>query len=123
MRCRQRFCQLSNRVGHPVRGPGRGEHLAQRHAGDELLDHQQVAAVDADDVVNGDDVRMVEGGGGPCFADEALDEAAVCGVAHRLDGDEPIETRVAGAIDLAHAATPDERLDFVVLLRCPDHAA
>jgi hypothetical protein len=38
-----------------------------------------------------------------------------------LEGHRPAEARVAGLVDDAHAALPEQLLDLVVLDRLPDH--
>ena len=75
-----------------------------------------VAPVVLADVVEGDDVRMVEGGGRPCFLNEA---APPFGVGHdlgpqELDGDRPPQARVAGGVDHAHAAPANLGVDAIV---------
>ena len=67
------------------------------------------------DLVDGDDVRVIEGGGGLRFLDEpaaAVSIRQAIGGQH-LDGHLATQPRVAGAIDLAHAAGAERRDDFV----------
>ncbi len=75
----------------------------------------KVSAVVMADVVDGEDVRMVEGAGGAGFLLEAGEPFV--GVGERsgkdLDGDVATEPLVAGAIDLAHAAGAELAEDFV----------
>src|SRR5262249_19624819 len=60
----------------------------------------------APDVVEGADVRMVQGGDGARFALEALTRLPVDGKVWRqhLDRDLAAKARVLGAVDLAHAS-------------------
>ena len=88
--------------------------LRQRLAFDEL--HHQVGqlALPAD-VIERADVGVIELGNGVRFVIEAVAEPGI-GREHRrhdFDRDNPIEARVLGPIDFAHAALADERQDFV----------
>ncbi len=68
------------------------------------------------DLVDGDDVRMVERGGGARFLDEAampIDIGRGIGRQH-LDRHRPSEPRVVGGIDHAHAAASDLGVDAVM---------
>ena len=67
------------------------------------------------DVVQGADVRIVQRGDTLGLAREPFTELRIGGQRWRqnLDCHDAIEARVAGAIDLAHAAGPDGREDFV----------
>ena len=56
---------------------------------------------------------MVEGGGGARLAIEPLQELRVRAGAQDLDGDGAAQSRVAGAVDLAHAARSQAVDDFV----------
>jgi hypothetical protein len=68
------------------------------------------------DVVDGDDVGMVQRGGGARFLDESLAAfRARCALGpEQLDGDRPAEARVDGAVDGSHPALA-ERLDDLVV--------
>ena len=74
-------------------------------------------------LVDGDDVRVVERGGDPRLAQEALAEALVLGELGRdhLERDLAPETLLLGAVDRAHAAAADERLDVVARGARSDH--
>jgi hypothetical protein len=74
-----------------------------------------VLAVLLPDVVEGADVGMVELGDGPGLALEALPGLLVAGegLGEDLEGDAPLEPRVAGAPHLAHAARTQRCLDLV----------
>ena len=54
---------------------------AQRPPVDELLDDEVLAVGGLADVVDGDDVGVVEGGGRPRLAQEPLDDVALIAVA------------------------------------------
>ncbi len=90
------------------REPALLDQLVERLAGD-VLHHDDVAVSIARDVVNRDDVRMVEGGGGARLLLESL-PAFVAGEIigpDDLQGDGPVETGVVGLVDDAHAALAD----------------
>jgi hypothetical protein len=81
----------------------------------EILQHEEIDPVLMPDIVQGADVRMIQGGDGARLALEAL---AGRGIAadmrgEDLDRNHSIESRVARAIDLPHAAGPKGRYDFV----------
>ena len=67
------------------------------------------------DIVERADVRVSEGRDRARFALESLAELRVGGKDARenLDGDGAVESRVAGPVDLAHAAGAERRHDFV----------
>ena len=70
-----------------------------------------------------DDVRVVEGGGDLRLPQEALPETLVLrelGGDH-LERDLAAEPGFLGAVDRAHAAAADERLDAVTRKVAPDH--
>ena len=81
----------------------------------EVLDHEVRDIILLADVEERADVRMTQRRNEPGFAVEALPELRFAGERGRqnLDGDDPIEARVTGAIDLAHAARADRGLDLV----------
>jgi hypothetical protein len=64
---------------------------------------------------DGDDVRVVEGGGDPRLAQETLTKPLILGElgGNHLERDLAPEPRVFGAVDRAHPPTADERLDSV----------
>ncbi len=91
------------------------EPAAQRLALD-VLHHDVVRALLAGrlaDVVDVDDVRMVEGGGGARLPVEAVEELGIGPGAQHLQGHRASEPGVAGAIHLAHAARA-ETVDHLV---------
>ena len=68
---------------------------------------------------------MVEGGGGLRFLHEALPlvgTADSVGGKH-LQGDEPVQTRVTGLVDDAHAALAEDFDDLVVQETLAGHGA
>jgi len=81
----------------------------------EVLHHQVIDAVLAADIVESADVRMRERGDRARFAFKSHAPVSVFGQFRRehFDRDRAIEARVAGAIDLSHAAGADRRDDFV----------
>ena len=98
------------RAQAPVGAQDRGQVLAL----DEL--HREVEhPVDLAGVVDGDDVRVLERGGDPRLAREALAEALGLGEVGRddLDGGAALEVQVLRAVDHAHAAAADPLLDPV----------
>jgi hypothetical protein len=63
---------------------------------------------------------MAESSYGPCFPLEALQAVSV-GRERRgqdLDGDDPIEASVAGAIHFTHPASAQRRLNFIGTESC-----
>ena len=84
-------------------GAPRGRPLDEAHR-----DEQPV--VDLPRLVDGNDVRVVEGRGDPRLAEEPLAKDLVLGIplGEQLQRDAALEPRIAGAVDLAHAAAPDE---------------
>jgi hypothetical protein len=87
---------------------------AQRLAVEQLTDEVWHAVVHAD-IVEGDDVRVIDGRGGARLALEARPPGGVGanGVGQDLDGDVASEADVVGTVDGAHAAGPDEAADLV----------
>ena len=87
-----------------------GERLAL-----EILHHQVLDVAVAADVVHHADVRMGERGDGARLTLEAQPSLGIRGEIRRqdLDGDGPIEPRVAGLVDLAHAASAERRLKLI----------
>ena len=88
---RHPLCPMRFASGHPAR-----------------IHRDEPVVVGLTDVVDGDDMRMVEGGGGLRFLHEAL---PLVGTADSvggkdLQGDEPVQTRVTGLVDDAHATSP-----------------
>ena len=87
---------------------------AERLALDELGRDEVRAVVDVH-VVDGDDVRVIEAGGGA----RLLGEAPKAVLARRipreqqLERDLALEFRVVGEIDLAHSAGTDQGTDFI----------
>src|SRR5262245_14516566 len=88
--------------------------LGERRTFDELHD-QEVSVTVVLEPVDGRDVRMIERSGHARLAAEARDPLGIAGyiVRQDLDRDLTIETRVAGTIDLAHAARPQTLQDLV----------
>jgi hypothetical protein len=101
-------------AGDGDRSPAR-ELFAQRLALDVLVDDEAKAAGLAD-LVDGDDVRVVEGGGGARLQLEARHAVGVGGerAGEELERDAAAEALVHGEVDLAHPAAPDLALDAVV---------
>ena len=75
------------------------------------------------DVVDGADVGMIQRGGRPRLALEALERTGLHGhvVGQELEGDRAIEARVFGLVDHAHAAAAEEFGDLVVGDPLADH--
>ena len=102
------FHQFVDRNRTPADAPA--ERLAVEKFGHEV----RLRLVRAD-VVDGDDVGMLEGGGGARFLREAAQPVGIARGPGRqdLDGDVALEARVTRPIHLAHAATADVGDDFV----------
>jgi hypothetical protein len=100
---------LGRRQGSPLADEG-----LEGRPGD-VLHHQVGQAVGGiDDGVDGDDVVVAEAGGEPGLADQAGAGvgAVVLGPQH-LDGDGALERLIDGAVDDAHAAAADLRLQVI----------
>ena len=104
----------------PVEGQGAvgGNGLGDRRAVEQLHDEVGHVVVLAG-VVEGDDVGMVQAGGGVHLAAEAgqRDVPGTRPHAHRLDGDHPVEVQVVGAPDVAGRAVPDPGIQAVALVQ------
>ena len=105
---------LRVRQGLAQRQRAAAERAAQRLAVEQLGDDVG-PPVGGADVVDRDDVRVVERGGGARFQLEAVEALRIGREARRqhLDGDVAAEARIAGPIDLAHAAGAEQRDDLV----------
>ena len=92
------------------------EFLLKGFAGDQFHD-DAVSALVFEDVVDGEDVGVAEGGGGLGFLMEAAAEVGVGGVGggEELEGDVAVQFGVAGLIDNAHAAGTDLFEDLIVV--------
>jgi hypothetical protein len=109
-RDRQCLCGRQRTLRQPVR---------QRLAVEQLHDEERRAVVLAD-VVQRTDVRVGQLRDRARFAIEARAELRVRGQRGRqdLDGDGPVEPRVAGLVDFAHAARANGAEDFVRTEAC-----
>jgi len=92
----------------------RGRNLAERSPLDQLH-RDEPADVGLADLVYGDDVGMVQAGGGVGFPDEAVDGRAIAGqpLGDELDRHLTTEPRIARAIDLTHSARAERSQDLV----------
>ena len=105
---------IAIRSTSPSRIPCAGDEGVQGLPGHELH-HDEVDALGRLDLVDGDDVRVVEGGGGA----RLLHEAGAAGLVRQplggqhLDRHLAAEARVAGAVHLAHAARAEGPEDLV----------
>ena len=89
------------------------ELVRERRADEVLHDEVELAVVGLADVVDVDDVRVVDAVGGARFAQHPRAQvrlAAQVG-ADQLDRDDAIDEHVTGAVDDAHAAFADPRLE------------
>ena len=109
----ERSGDLLERCGRPRRlERALAQHRLQVGALDEA--HRDVQLpVDLARVVDRDDVRMLDRGRQPRLAQEALAERHVVGElrGEQLQRDVAVEREVVGAVDDAHAAAADQRLD------------
>ncbi len=116
MRLRQRIDNLGAPGQDPLqRQAALPQHRAQRPAGDVLHDDEKLAVGFAN-VMDGDDVGMID-----CRCRlRLLDETpAPPGIGHggdgqNFDGDRPVEVRIHGLVDNAHASSAQPFLDPVV---------
>jgi hypothetical protein len=125
VRCAKRAGELACDVECPFYRQRRRDEVTERPARDELLHHQQVAGIRFEDLVDRDDVRVIEGRRRPGLLEKAVGRhpGASCGSHHDLDGNQPIEAGVLGAIDLAHSSAPQQGVDPVLLTGRADHRA
>ena len=110
--------RIGDRYGDP-------QHLAEAHAvprneriealAAHVLHDDEIVAVRRLDLVDGDDVRVIEGRGGVRFLHKPPPTIVVADAIGRqdLDRDLAVETRIAGAIDLAHPTRANQREDLV----------
>ena len=77
--------------------------LAHRLAFD-VLSNNVVGILYVPDLVNGDDVRMIEGGSGPCFLGKAPDPLGVCCElwGKQFEGNSTPQPRILREVDLTH---------------------
>ena len=107
--------------------PPAGMHRRQRLPFDQLH-REKWYPVDVFDGMDGDDVGVIEGGGGARLALEALAPFGIGRKVRRQDlhRDVPAKARVPSAIDVTHPAGADELRDAVRPDRCawaePPHA-
>src|SRR5450631_4868544 len=95
------------------------QELAQRVALKQLGD-EVGRAFEAAELEDGEDVGVVESGGGLCLL---LETAQTVGVLRdkgrkNLDGNFAFEDRVAGTVDLAHSAGTERTEDFIAIQPC-----
>ena len=103
----------------------------QRAAGNHVLQRDPIQVFHGDepeavvvrDLVDGADVGMVQGGGGPGFAAEAFQRLRIVRhfIGQELEGDEAAEHRVLGLVHHAHAAATQLLLDTVMGDDLADH--
>ena len=100
-----------------------GDARPQRLAGVERHGDEQATVLGAVDVVDGADVRVVEGGGAARFAVEAIAGRRVPGEVRRqeLERDMALEVRVEGLVHDPHAPTAHLLEDLVVRDRLAGH--
>ena len=81
----------------------------------DILHHEVVVLAGLADVVGGDDVWMIELGGGAALFVEALDELVVVGelLGEDLDRDESIEAELPGEEDGGHGPGAEPAIDLV----------
>ncbi len=112
----ERLCDLREEIDRAL-GLERavlGHDLGQVRALD-VAHREEEQAVLVSRLVDRDDVRVVERGGDPRLAQEALAEALVLGElgGDDLERDLAAEALLLGAVDRTHPATADERFDSV----------
>ena len=81
-----------------------------------VLHHKVVRPFGFADVEDGDDVRVIESGGCPCFLLEPTHALGVLCELNRkeLDGNFAIQTIIERQMDFAHAASANQGLDLLV---------
>jgi hypothetical protein len=98
-----------------ARGNGSASDPFRQRLALDVLHDEEIDATVGPDVVQSTDVLILNRGDGARFALEALARLGRVGQVRRqhLDGDRAIEARIAGAVNLADPADPDERGDFI----------
>ena len=86
-----------------------------------MLHDDEVDAVLFLDGVDRHDVRVTERGCGARFAKEIVAACGGVGPRQHLDRDRPVQMRITGAVDRAHAALADDGFDRVMRKRRADH--
>ncbi len=104
-----RLEHLADRADRPLRAVRPGVDQLLQGAALEYLHRDVVGALDVAAVEDGDDVGVLEAGGGLRLAAEPLDELAVLGEAavEDLQRDEALQMRVFGQPDVGHPAGAD----------------
>ena len=99
-----------------------GNQIDQRFAL-HVLHHHEFGVAFRNDVVNGDDVGVVQRGGGLRFLDEAAAALGIAraGAGENFDGDKPVEAGVLGLPDFAHASGAELFQELIVVDSFPDH--
>ena len=105
--------------------------ILQRAAGNHMLQRDPIQVLHGDepeavvvrDLVDGADVGMVQGGGGPGFAPKAFQRLRIFRhfIGQELEGNEAPEHRVLGLVHHAHAAATQLLLDTVMGDDLADH--
>ena len=117
-----RVCRLE-RFGHALSNrqrPGQGQRTVGNEFGQcgtfDELDHQGLDGTRLLDPVNGGDIGMVERGKHPRLTLETKEAIGIAGeeVRQNLEGNVTAQSRIAGAIDLAHAPRTYQGDDLVL---------
>jgi hypothetical protein len=106
---------LDRKIDGLLRREVAGAHTLGQRLAFEQLGHDIRPAVVRAEVVHGHDVRMVERTRHPRLLLETRQahRIAIGGRLQDLDGDVAGQSRVVGAVDLAHASCPDQAEDLV----------
>src|SRR5271169_2642070 len=115
MRLLQRLRDFRSDLQNLIKGQRTFRQALSQSLAFEILHHQEVGAILRADVVKRADIGMLQRGNGFGLALHALFQFGVRGEMRRqnLDGNDAVEPGVLGAIDFAHAAYAEERLDFI----------
>ena len=116
VRCREALGQLEGQADDFLAGNGAPlQPDAQFFAIDQLHD-EETCGPHGFETVDAGDIGMLQGGQGTGFTIKAGQPFRILGHLDRkhLDGDIPPQFRVAGAVDLAHAAFAEWGGDFVM---------
>jgi hypothetical protein len=89
----------------------------------DVLHHDEIHTVVSTDVVDGDDVGMIQGGGGLRLLDEALLSFGVGDLVVRqdLERHHALQAQVAGQVNDTHTAFAELRFDPIVFDAATDH--
>ena len=115
VRAVERIGQLAGVAKHLIDRQGAPFEARRQRLALDVLHHQEVGPVLFAHVVEDADVGVAQGGDGAGLTLESLSHVRPVGQMRRqhLDGDDPVQARVTGLVDLAHPTRAHLRQDLV----------